>query len=60
MKQILVLSAAGVGVIGLWSTTATSDPVGWVLALAGITGAGFFSRPKTKPSMDVEEMDVKE
>jgi len=55
MKQILVLSAAGVGVFGLWSLSFTSDPSGWVLALVGITGAGFFGRPRTKPAMDMEE-----
>ncbi len=55
MKQIMVLSAAGVGVIGLWSASVSSDPRGWVLALAGIAGAGLISRPKTKPSMDVED-----
>jgi hypothetical protein len=55
MKQILMLSAAGVGVFGLWTTTVSADPSGWVLALASIAGAGFIGRPKTKPSMDVED-----
>ena len=55
MKQILMLSAAGVGVLGFWTTSLSSDPSGWVLALAGIASAGFIGRPKTKPSMDIEE-----
>ncbi len=55
LKQILVLSAAGVGVVGLWTTSVSSDPGAWVLALAGIAGAGFLSWPKTKPAIDVDD-----
>jgi len=55
LRQLIVLSAAGVGVVGLWSSPLSVDPGAWVLALAGIAGVGFLGRPKTKPTMDMEE-----
>jgi MYXO-CTERM domain-containing protein len=54
VKPAFLLAATAVGVASIWSAS-VSDPGAWVLALAGIAGAGFIGRPKSKPSLEDEE-----
>jgi len=54
MTQVLIGAATSVGVAGLLSAT-VSEPTAWVLALAGIAGAAYLGRRRSKPSIDLED-----
>ena len=57
LTRVFFLAAAAVGAAGLWGAS-VSEPGAWVLALAGIAGAGFIGRPKSKTALEDEDSEA--